>query len=157
MPLAAVRSAAARRALARARTVCARRGARLTENREAVLRILLSSRKPVSAYEIVDRFDWRGRRRAPAQIYRAVQFLVGLGLAHRLPSRGTYFACLRGDRDCPQTYLVCESCDGIAELPAAALLRSMRKTATAAGFEFHTGSLEISGLCADCRKARTGA
>ena len=48
--------------LSHAEAVCAERGARMTPNRRAVLQLLLSDHRPLTAYEIADRIDWQGRK-----------------------------------------------------------------------------------------------
>ena len=140
-----------KQALAHARAICNKEGLRLTENRETVLRILLEHHKPLGAYEIIEHFDWKGRKPAPAQIYRAIRFLEGIGLVHRLESRNTYFACYRAGEECRQAFLVCDGCNSVAELPAASLFRSLDQTARSAGFEPCSSLLEVRGLCPSCR------
>lgn len=137
-------------ALARAAQACARRGLQLTENRRAVLRLLLESHRPLGAYELVERFDWGGRRPAPAQIYRALRFLESLGLAHRIASRNAYLACYAADDECTQAFLVCDRCGAAAECAGDALAAAVRKLARDARFEFRASTLEIAGRCPDC-------
>ena len=140
-------------ALARAAAVCAGRDLPLTENRRAVLRLLLESHRPLGAYELVKRFDWGGRRPAPAQIYRALRFLESLGLAHRIASRNAYLACYAADGGRAQAFLVCDRCGVAAECAGDALEAAARALASAARFEFRAGTLEISGRCPDCSPA----
>lgn len=140
-------------ALARAADVCEHRGLPLTENRRAVLRLLLESHRPLGAYELVKRFDWGGRRPAPAQIYRALRFLESLGLAHRIASRNAYLACYTAGDGCAQAFLVCDRCGAAAECVGDALEAAARGLAQAARFEFRAGTLEISGRCPDCAPA----
>ena len=140
-------------ALARAADVCERRGAQLTENRRAVLRLLLDSHHPLGAYELVERFDWGGRRPAPAQIYRALRFLESLGLAHRIASRNAYLACYAADGGCARAFLVCERCGVVAECAGEALEQAARGLARDARFEFRASAVEIAGRCPDCAPA----
>ena len=140
-------------ALARAAEVCALRDLPLTENRRAVLRLLLESHRPLGAYELVKRFDWGGRRPAPAQIYRALRFLESLGLAHRIVSRNAYLACYAAPGECAQAFLVCERCGAVAECGGRALEKAARSLARAARFEFRASAVEISGRCPDCAPA----
>ncbi|MGB6320354.1 MAG: transcriptional repressor, partial [Xanthobacteraceae bacterium] len=61
-------------AIAHAEAQCAARAQRLTPMRRQVLQALLSSHKPLGAYEIIDRLAQRSRP-APITIYRALDFL----------------------------------------------------------------------------------
>lgn len=142
-----------RQALEQARAVCAARNVRLTENRETVLKVLLEHHKPLGAYEIMERIDWRGRKPAPAPIYRALEFFVELGIVHRLESRNTYFACFEGADNCRRAFLICDRCDTVAELPAESLFRTLNKSARNAGFEPATSMLEVRGVCPSCQAA----
>ena len=139
--------------LARAEAVCRSGGERLTENRRAVLELLLAGHRPLGAYELVERFDWKGRRPAPTQIYRALSFLEGLGLVHRIASRNAYVACSDPAEGHGTVFLVCEQCDDVAEVPSAGLERTVHALAGAAGFELHSHVLEAAGRCPDCVRA----
>lgn len=143
--------------LARAEEACRAGRKRLTENRRAVLELLLSDHWPVGAYEIVERFDWKGRRPAPAQIYRALSFLEALGLVHRIASRNAYVACsgaCSGPGEGHGTvFLVCEQCGTVAELGGTEVGRAVHDLAGASGFELHAHVLEATGRCPDCARA----
>ena len=143
--------------LARAEAVCRERNERFTENRRAVLELLLAEHQPIGAYEILERFDWKGRRPAPAQIYRALSFLEALGLAHRIASRNAYVAC-SGARDegHGSVFLVCGGCGTVAEPNGAGVGQVVRHLADASGFEVAAHFLEVTGLCPGCREADEG-
>ena len=94
-----------------------------------------------------------GRRLAPITIYRALDFLIAQGLAHRLASRNAYVACPHGHR--PQdlvAFLICEDCGGVDERAGAGPVDApCRSFVREARFEPHGKVLEISGRCAHCR------
>src|SRR5215510_9106697 len=79
---------------AMAEALCARRGQRLTPIRRKVLATLLSTHKPLGAYEIVERLALKGPRPAPITAYRALEFLRENGLVHRIESRNAFVACV---------------------------------------------------------------
>ncbi len=138
--------------IARAEEVCQDRQERFTENRRAVLEILLAKHQPTGAYEIVERFDWKDRRPAPAQIYRALSFLEALGLVHRIASRNAYIACSGPGAGHGTVFLVCEQCGAVAEPSAAGLRRTVHALAGAFEFEVHAHMLEVTGRCQECSK-----
>ena len=138
--------------LARAEEVCRERSERFTENRRAVLELLLAEHRPLGAYEIVERFDWKGRRPAPAQIYRALTFLETLGLVHRIASRNAYLACSGPGEGHGTVFLVCEQCGTVAEPSASDLERTVHKLAGASGFELRAHVLEVTGRCPECTR-----
>ena len=59
---------------------CRRQKLRFTEHRRKVLEIIASSHKPLGAYDILDKMNFSGRRQAPVVAYRALDFLINLGL-----------------------------------------------------------------------------
>jgi Fur family zinc uptake transcriptional regulator len=136
--------------LKRAEAACAAGGARLTPNRRAVLEVLLSDHRPLSAYEIAERIDWQGRKGAPVQVYRALDFFETLGLVHRIESRNAYLACSQADGAHGAQFLVCRDCGRVAEASDSGLERGLRELAGKAGFTVEAPVVEIKGLCPDC-------
>ncbi|MCE2482567.1 MAG: transcriptional repressor [Alphaproteobacteria bacterium] len=139
--------------LARAEAVCRSRGERLTENRQQVLELLLAEHRPAGAYEILERFDWKDRRPAPAQIYRALAFLETMGVVHRIASRNVYVACSGQGEGHGTVFLVCEQCGTVAEPSAAGLRGAVRDLADKSDFELRRHTLEVTGRCPECVRA----
>ena len=133
-----------------AEAACHDHNERFTENRRAVLELLLAGHRPLGAYEIVEQFDWKNRRPAPAQIYRALAFLESLGLIHRIASRNAYLACSRPGRHKGTVFLVCEQCESVAELEGTQMLSAIDNLSEGSGFEPHTHLIEVCGLCPEC-------
>jgi len=141
-------------ALARAEASCRARGARLTPVRRRVLEALYATHQPLGAYDIAAALPAEdGRRRvAPITIYRALDFLIGQGLVHRLASRNAFIACPHGHGPHDLVaFLICERCDGVDELSCADLTDAVSRALAGEGFEPHLQVLEISGACAHCQ------
>jgi len=139
-------------ALARAEALCVQRGQRLTPIRRRVLEVLLSTHKPLGAYEIIEHAVTEGPRPAPITIYRALDFLRELGLVHRIESRNAFVACLhRHENDDLIVFLICERCGTVGEASSSAVAEQLRKAAGAVGFAPRTPVIEIGGVCAHCR------
>jgi Fur family zinc uptake transcriptional regulator len=139
-------------AIAHAETLCAARHERLTPMRRRVLEALLASHAPLGAYELIDRLSARGARVAPITVYRALDFLRGQGLVHRIESRNAFIACVNnhasGD---PVVFLICESCGAVGEAASAAVADTIKSASRAAGFSPKTPVIEIPGICAHCK------
>lgn len=143
-------------ALARAEACCDGRGVRLTPLRRRVLEALADSHVPLGAYELVDRLGGSGEKPPPMSVYRALDFLVAEGLAHRIESRNAYLACGRAhDGDDVIVFLICEHCGRAAEVASHAVGRDLAWAARAAGFTPRTPVIEIPGSCARCRAGDT--
>ena len=140
-------------ALAHAEAVCESRNKRLTENRRAVLKLLLDDHRALGAYEILRRFDWGDRSRAPVLVYRALDFLESMGLVHRIASSNAYVACYRLAERHGAVLFVCEACGLVAEHEESRLQGMMDKLAGQSGFTVHSQVMEAVGLCPDCAEA----
>lgn len=144
-------------ALARAEACCDGRGVRLTPLRRRVLETLADSHVPLGAYELVDRLGASGERPPPMSVYRALDFLVTEGLAHRIESRNAYLACGRehGGEDVI-VFLICERCGRAAEVASHAVGRDLAWATRAAGFTPRTPVIEIAGTCSRCQAGAAG-
>jgi len=144
-----------RKALDAARRLCRERNVRLTPIRQRVLEIVWRGHKPLGAYEVLEflRAE-RGRAEAPT-VYRALEFLLDLGLIHRLESLNAYIGCVYpGSRHASQ-FIICQDCGNTTELDGSELARAIDWRAQTMGFTVSQRVIEVRGNCADCRA--TGA
>ena len=130
---------------------CKERGARLTPARLAAFSELVKSDQPLSAYELVALLEQRENRKiAPLTVYRHLDFLMGVGLVHRLESTQSYLPCAFSDHTHDSQYLMCSQCGRVDELASSALSKALADIATAHEFAVSNAVIEITGLCARC-------
>lgn len=136
-------------ALAEAGALCEARGQRLTPLRRHVLRLLLQSQQPAKAYDLLAQLEGEGVAKPPT-IYRALDFLQEMRLAHKIESLNAYVAC--GHMDHPHTavFLICERCGGAEELHAERTHEALAAEAAMAGFRVSRAVIEARGLCRGC-------
>src|ERR1700744_1030650 len=141
-------------ALHHAERVCEQRAQKFTPIRRHVLQALLSSHRPLGAYEVIDELAKSMPRPAPITVYRAVEVLMANGLVHHIESRNAYLACAH-DHDATTmiAFLICEQCGSVGEIPAAPVAQSLNAAARATGFTPSLSVVEITGTCAHCQKA----
>jgi Fur family zinc uptake transcriptional regulator len=137
-------------ALRRAEQVCERNGARLTGLRRRVLELVWESHRPVGAYDILKELA-REQRAAPPTVYRALDFLQGQGLVHRLASLNAYVGCANPAVPHAGQFLICGSCRESTEIMDENVTRTLRRAARVAGFEVRQQTVEITGTCDRCR------
>src|SRR5690348_8790779 len=139
-------------AISHAEQVCASRAQKFTPIRRQVLQALLSSHRPLGAYEIIDELARSMPRPAPITVYRALEFLMANGLVHRIESRNAYLACAH-DHDAASlvAFLICDRCGSVGELPAAPVAQSLTAAVRASGFAPKLSVVEITGTCAHCQ------
>lgn len=143
-----MRSAAAQKAaLAEAEARCKARGAAWTPPRRRTYELLLAAAAPRTAYELMESYKTGRRHAAPPTVYRALDFLVAIGLAHRVESRRAYLACAAPGDPHAAAFLICDGCGRTDEL-----LHHLDDWGPApAGFVVRSISLEIRGTCPVCR------
>ena len=130
-------------------------GKRLTVQRRLVLDILSAAEGHLDASEIYDRAHDRDPRLSLATVYRALKALGESGLVRQLHLAGErhYYELDHQDR---HAHLVCAACGRIWEVDSADLTRAAREAGQEFGFQVATARVEVSGLCADCRRLKDG-
>ena len=138
-------------ALTQAASLCAKQGVRLTPVRQRTLEILLEEHRAMGAYEVLDRLIADGFGKQPPVAYRALEFLVDLGLVHRINRLNAFAACAHAGEAHAPTFLICQTCHSIVEIPAPRLQDAINATATECGFRVEFASVEAIGLCPKCQ------
>ena len=138
------------RGLAAAERICARESVRLTPDRRQVLEILLRGHAALGAYDIIERMDWGDRKRASSVVYRALEFLSGQGLVHKLHSRNAFIACAHPESAHGTQFLICTQCQVIAEIANDKVDCALIEAAGQAGFVLKSPMIEVEGLCPHC-------
>ena len=139
--------------LSRAEAQARADGVRLTPVRRRALEILLESHRAMGAYEVLERLSAEGFGKQPPVAYRALDFLVEQGLAHRVQRLNAYAACLSPERDHSPAFLICRGCNVVAEAPAAPVMAALQGAAGASGFVIERSTIEALGLCPSCQVA----
>jgi len=137
-------------ALAAAARICEERGERLTPLRRQVLELVWASHRPARAYDLLDRLQEHRSSAAPPTVYRVLDFLLEQGLVHRIESLNAFVGCgTPGDHHGGQ-FLICRSCEKIAELDAGSITDAVEQVAAENGFQVERQTVEAFGLCPDC-------
>jgi Fur family transcriptional regulator, zinc uptake regulator len=137
-----------------AERICAGRAQNLTPIRRQVLQALLSSHRPLGAYEVIEELARDMPRPAPITVYRALDFLMQNGLVHRIESRNAFLACGHDhDEAAAVAFLICECCGSVGEIPAGAAAQGLNEAARQTGFMPKLSVVEITGVCGHCQAA----
>jgi Fur family transcriptional regulator, zinc uptake regulator len=140
--------------LARADSLVQARRARLTPVRRRVLEILLEQHRAMGAYDVLQRLAAEGLGSQPPVAYRALEFLVEQGLAHRVDRLNAFTACMHPGEAHAPAFLICRVCHTVAEATAGPVREALDAAAGAVGFVVEGSTVEALGLCPQCR---TGA
>lgn len=138
-------------ALAAAENVCRERGLRLTPLRRRVLELVWGSHEPVKAYDVLDQLRTEHRSAAPPTVYRALEFLQAEGFVHRIESLNAFIGCGAPQERHDGQFLICQGCGEVAEIDDADITQLLSNKAQSLGFHVDNETIEIKGLCANCR------
>lgn len=144
-------AACAQSALAQAEEICAAAGARLTPVRRRTLEILLAEHRALGAYDVLDQLAEGGFGKQPPVAYRALDFLVEHGLAHRIRRLNAFTACTQPRDAHAPVFLICSECDAVAEAPGGEVRAALETAASDIGFAVTRASVEAVGLCPVCQ------
>ncbi len=139
--------------MASAEASCADDGLRFTPVRRAALEILLGGHKAMGAYAVLERLRELGFGSQPAVAYRALDFLVSHGFAHKVERLNAFIACAAPGHDHTPAFMICRVCDTVAEAPSAPARGALAREAEASGFVIERTVIEAEGVCPSCTKA----
>jgi len=143
-----------RLALRAAEEICRERGQRLTALRRRVLELVWANHRPVGAYALLEMMRDESGQVAPATVYRALDFLQELGLVHRVTSLNAFIGCAFPGAPHTGQFLICTSCQELAELDDAQVTAALSASASASGFAISHTTVEVMGLCPHCRESQ---
>ncbi len=138
-------------AIATATRLCAQRGMRFTKIRQRVLTLIWSGHQPIGAYAILEALKPEYPRAAPPTVYRALDFLIEIGLIHRIESMNAFVGCTHPDERHTGQFLICENCGTTAELDDPSINEAVRQSAGERGFLAQRQMIEVTGLCPECQ------
>lgn len=125
-------------------------GYKATKPRRLVLQILEESERPLSPYDIQAILCRRGKHLNHVTIYRILDLLCRLNLAHKVLSSGGFVKCSLDAAAGCHRFMVCQQCGAIQEFADEALCQNENKFARSLGFHTEHHLSEFSGLCSHC-------
>ncbi|CAI9121049.1 transcriptional repressor [Brytella acorum] len=136
---------------------CALQGSRLTDTRRQVLGMILSSPRPIGAYDLLDLLRSHHRNAAPPTVYRALEFLSDHGLIHKIERLSAFVGCshrlrCHHGKACGHRaqFLICRTCGIVKELENDETESAVNLAARNVGFHVEHTTIEVEGICAQC-------
>ena len=134
-------------ALKKAKLLCAQSGKRLTNLRICVLELILRCDQPVKAYDLLAKLQEQKSSAKPTTIYRTLDFLISLGLVHKIHTLNAYISCLHPEAKNPCLFLICRKCCSVTETPDNVYKEVISQVCQTHAFKTTTSAFEIEGLC----------
>ena len=127
-------------------------GYKATAPRKLVIEVLEETEKPLSAYDIQGILSARGTYLHHVTIYRTLDLLRRINLAHKVLSSGGFVKCSLDAVEGCHRFMVCQDCGAIQEFAARQLCQEENEFARNLGFHTEHHLSEFSGLCSRCHK-----
>lgn len=147
-------------ALKDAQLICEQKSVKLTKLRQQIFLLIWENHKPLGAYTLIEQLaDKTQRRIAPPTVYRTLEFLLDLGLIHRINSLNAYIGCSEPqshqtpsneDVDKHNYFLICKKCHHTQEVIETSLSDKIKAVSQSFDFLPQEQWLEITGLCEEC-------
>jgi len=131
---------------------CKAKGLQLTPVRRRVLEILLQEHQSLGAYEILDHLREEGLGSQPPVAYRALDFLVKHGFAHKIERLNAFIACAHPGQDHTPVFMICRLCKVVAETHTDLDKGQLGTLARDVGFKIECSVIEAEGLCPKCQQ-----
>jgi Fur family zinc uptake transcriptional regulator len=136
-----------------AEAYCKSTGLQFTPVRRRVLEMLLAEHHARGAYEILDRLRDEGFGSQPPVVYRALEFLVRHGFAHKIEQLNAFIACAHLVENHSPVFLICRVCDSVVETHTDVTKGALGKAAKSAEFIIERTVVEMEGICSSCRES----
>jgi len=136
--------------IAQVEAQCAKNSLQLTPVRRRVLEMLLQEHRALGAYDILDKLRIEGLGAQPPVAYRALDFLVLHGFAHKIERLNAFVACAHPGKAHDPAFLICRKCDSVAEAQTTAAQGQLGSSARDAGFQIERAVFEAEGICPNC-------
>jgi Fur family zinc uptake transcriptional regulator len=107
----------------------------------------------MGAYDLLAVLTKDGQSAQPPVAYRALDFLVSAGFAHKIERLNAYIACCHLGADHTPAFLICRNCRAVGEADASQVEVRLDAAAQAVGFQIERTVVEAEGLCPSCQDA----
>ena len=118
-------------------------------NTKAVLNIITKSKKNLTAYEILEKFQ-KTKKVQPMTVYRSLKILINNDIIHKLNLNKSYILCNHSHDKNQNTFIAtCKKC-GTSEELLTNLFSSVLKKTKSKKFDLSFFDLEILSNCKSC-------
>ncbi len=141
------------RSMAAAELHCKAKGVSFTAIRRSVLELLYKAPAGLKAYDLLDQVKMFKAGATPPTVYRALDFLIELGLVHKVSKANVFRACSLGCREHahPGLFLICPKCNTVEELDDEDATKMLVNRLNFRGYTLASEEIEVSALCPACK------
>ena len=120
------------------------------KNNVIALNIIKKSKKSLTAYEILDKFQ-KIKKVQPMTVYRSLNHLIEKGFIHKANTNKTYVLCNHSHKQHKNTFIAsCKKCGRTEELISDLFFPILKKTKLK-NFSLSLFDMEILTSCRSCQ------
>lgn len=134
---------------------------KITKPREQIVHLLAKTNKALTPYEMRDNLKKQKIHADVVTIYRILETLEQLSLAHKVLAFSGYVRCdtqkssSKNTKELCHHYLLCSRCHKVDEVEGEDLSNLENKITKDHAFSIQSHYLEFMGLCASCQKLKS--
>jgi Fur family zinc uptake transcriptional regulator len=117
-------------------------------NTDLVFNIIKKSKKPLTAYEILDKFQ-KFKKIQPMTVYRSLKKLIENDKIHKFNQNKTYVLCNHSHTNHNPSIAICRDC-GVTEELKSELFENIFKKNLIKKYDLSKFQLEVSTTCRRC-------
>jgi Fur family zinc uptake transcriptional regulator len=132
--------------------ICKQKSIQFTPIRKLAFSLLLKAPNGLKAYELLDQLKVQKTSATPPTAYRALDFLLEHGFAHKISKLNSFVACkqLCHQPDTPSFLLICPCCHNVTEYDNESVNRNLVDALAASGFKLMEKEIELTATCPKC-------
>ncbi|MEC8265486.1 MAG: Fur family transcriptional regulator [Pseudomonadota bacterium] len=123
---------------------------RLSLPRLEVLKIIGASKRPIKAYDILNKLGEIIPNPKPPTAYRAIEFWLKHNFIHKIESLNAYAVCNENHLHHGSHFLICDGCGVVIESHLCSLPVTLKESVEKISFIPKKWNFEISGTCKKC-------
>ena len=132
-------------------TYCKSLDLKFTPLRKDILYILWHAKKPLKAYEILEKLLETKNNSTPPTVYRVLIFFLESGIVHKIESIQSYTLCSAPKKQfSSELLMVCNDCHSVSEIYDAAMRLLILKLTDVLSFQLSQDAIELKGSCKSC-------
>lgn len=131
---------------------------KITKPRAQIVQLLAKTNKALTPYEMRDNLKKQKIHADVVTIYRVLETLEQLALAHKVLAFSGYIRCNTTEKDSEEIchhYLLCKNCHNVEEVEGEDLSKLEGKISRDRHFSIQSHYLEFMGLCVNCQKLKS--
>jgi len=118
------------------------------DNKNIVFDIIKRSKKHLTAYEILDKFQTL-KKIQPMTVYRSLKKLIEEDKIHKSNQNKTYVLCRRSHKKHNPSIAICKSCGDTEEFKSE-IFETIFKKNPIKKYDFSKFQIEVSAICKSC-------